>query len=197
MHKLYELIVPSWAEAFLYLAVSLVLLLILNAGMFWNELLHSAGTDTATAQSIDSSFHDLVAGLTRLSDPQLVNAFVWGATAALGVFIAIAIAGFVRATRESATGLQSRSGEVSFAETTLARLAALGGAIIAALFAILGLFPVFSYVFATRLSHVPDNWQNGPVALLAWLGVALSGYLVAILCRLVVLRVRFFSAFID
>jgi hypothetical protein len=197
MHKLYELMVPAWAEAFLYLAVSLVLLLILNAGTLWSALLHSAGTDTATAQSIDTSFHDLIAGLTRLSDPQLVNAFVWGATAALGVFIAIAIAGFIRATRESASGLQGRGGEVSFAESILVRLAALGGAVIAALFAVFGLLPVFSYVFVSRLSNLSDSWQNGPVALLAWLGVALSGYAVAVLCRLVVLRVRVFSAVID
>jgi hypothetical protein len=197
MHKLYELVVPSWAEAFLYLAVSLVLLLILNAGALWNALLHSAGTDTATMKSIDDGLRDLVTHLTTLSDPQLVNGFVWGATAALGVFLAVAIVGFMRSTRDSASDLHSRRGEISFTESLVVRVAALGSVILTALFGVFGLLPVFSYLFVTRLTDLSASWQNGPTALLAWLGVATIGYLLAVLCRLVVLRVRVFSTTID
>jgi hypothetical protein len=197
MHKLYELVVPSWAETFLYLAVSLVLLLILNAGALWTALLHSAGTDTATAKSIDNGLRVLVTHLTTLSNPQLVNAFVWGATAALGVFVAVAVTGFIRATRDSASDLHSRRGEISFAEILTVRLAALGSTIIAALFGVFGLLPVFSYLFVTRLTDISASWQNGPTALMAWFGVATTGYLLAVLCRLVVLRVRVFSTTID
>src|SRR4051794_40109413 len=108
MHKLYELIIPSWAEASLYMVISLIILLILNASMLWNALLNSAGADQATSQSIDGGLRSLITSLTTLSDPQLVNAFVWGATAALGLFVAVAIGGFVRSTRERASDLKSR-----------------------------------------------------------------------------------------
>lgn len=197
MHKLYELVIPSWAEALLYLAVSLILLLILNASTLWNALLNSAGADSATSKSIDGGLHGLISTLTTLSDPQLVNAFVWGATAALGVFVAVAIGGFLRATRDSAGDLRTRRGELGFAESLTARLAAIGGLILATLFGVFGLLPVLSYVFVVRLAHLADNWQNAPSALLAWLGVALCGYSLAVLCRMVALRVRVFSTTID
>jgi hypothetical protein len=197
MHKLYELIIPSWAEASLYMVISLIILLILNASMLWNALLNSAGADQATSQSIDGGLRSLITSLTTLSDPQLVNAFVWGATAALGLFVAVAIGGFVRSTRERASDLKSRRGEISFVESLVVRLAALGGAILAALFVALVLLPVLSYVFVTNLTHLSEQWQSGLVAALAWLGVALAGYAVAVLCRLAALRVRIFSSTID
>jgi hypothetical protein len=197
MHKLYELIIPSWVEALLYLSVSLVILLIMNAGSLWNALLYSAGTDPATSQSIQSGLRSLVSTTTTLSNPQLVNAFVWGATAALGLFVAVAIGGFVRSTRESAIDLHSRRGEISFVERLIVRLSAFGGAILAGIFGIVVILPVLSYVFIHHLLHMSEDWQNGPIVLLAWLGVALTGYVLAILCRLAALKVRVFSSIID
>lgn len=197
MHKLYELIVPSWAEVLLYLVFSLALLVILNAADLWNALLRSAGTDQATDKSINGGLHQLIAHVTTLSDPQLVNAFVWGATAALGLFIAVAIGGFLHATKQDAAGLQNRRSGVGFIESLLIRLSAVGGFIIAALFSIFGLLPVWSQLFVANLTHLSDRWSNGLSALCAWLGVAFAAYCLAILCRLATLRIRVFSSVID
>lgn len=198
MHsKLYELVVPSWAETLLYTTCSLILLFALNAGNLWRFVLDSAGTDTATAKSIDVGFKELVTKLTTLSDPQIVNAVVWGATAALGVMLAVALASFVQATAYDARSLRAQKSELSVVKKWVIRGASLISLMIAALIAGFVLLPVFSYLFASRVVDLFGAWHNLPVAVVSILGTALSAYVLAILCRLLVLRIRVFSTYID
>ena len=74
MHKLRTLIVPTAQEVFFYLFLGLGTLLVVNAGVLWNNLLRTAGTDDGTALLFSQSYKELIARHTTLSDPQLINA---------------------------------------------------------------------------------------------------------------------------
>lgn len=190
MHKVMELLLPSWAEAALYWVLGLLTLVALNAGGLWHLVLNASGTDSATAKSIDEGFRDLISRTTTLSDPQLVNAVVWGATAGLGVCITVAIIGFVRSTNEDA---HARSG----LERIAVRIISLLAVVLSTALTVFVLLPTFSYEFMSRTTHLIDSWTNTLIAVVAITGVGLCFYALAVLCRLLVLRIRVFSTVVE
>jgi uncharacterized membrane protein len=192
MHKLYELIVPTLQEVILYIFGGLALMLAVNASSLWQVVLNSTNTDVATSQTIGLSMKQLVAHFTTLPDAQLVNAVVWGMTAALGLMLATALASFVRSTSED-----RHASEATFIEKLVIRLAAGVGLVLLVLLFLFKLLPSWSKTFVDHLGNATDTWSNVPVVLLIVLGVTVCLWALSVLCRLLALRIRVFSNVLE
>jgi hypothetical protein len=197
MHKLLELILPSWAEVALYSAIGFFGLILLNVSTLWRSLLQSSGVDVATATAIDESLRQTVREHTTLSDPQVVNGVVWAATAALGVCVALAITGFIRSENQDLHGARKRGGAVFLFERLVARAGALACLVIAAILLFVFALPQLSHAFVVHITEPIAQWYNVPLAIACCLGAGVCVYVLAVLARLVALRVRVFSAVID
>jgi hypothetical protein len=196
MHKLYELIMPTKTEALLYATGSLLLLLIMNINGWWHLLLSDAVRDPATVRSIDGRFHDFIADHTSLTNPQLVNGFVWGATALMALSLALAVAGFIHDAQVHSADLKTRNGEISFFERLFVRAAGSIGLTLGTILCLFEILPALSARFAAYLLR--DYGIRSLLWILATtLCLALAVYGLAIFCRLAALRVRVFSETID
>ncbi len=192
MHKLYELLIPTWQEVILYLFGGLALMLAVNASALWQAMLSSANTDAITSQTIGLSMRQLVAHFTTLPNAQVVNAVIWGMTAGPGLMIAAALASFARSTSED-----RREGETTFVEKLVIRLASGIGLVILTLLFIFDMLPSWSRTFVDHVAHATERWSNVPVALLIVAGVSLCLWALSVLCRAMALRIRVFSNVLE
>jgi hypothetical protein len=197
MHKLLELCKPGLDEVFLYLFMAFCLLFIGNMPGLWYFLLSSSHTDPETAQLLGVNLRNMITSHTSLSDPQIVNAFIWGMTAALGLVLAVGITDFFRAEAEDKLMIHQRGGAVSFVSRLALRLAALLGLVAYGVLFVLVLLPGLLRLFLAAVTHPLVNSTNLPLALVSLLATAASIYLFAIMIRLLLLRVRVFETFIE
>jgi hypothetical protein len=190
MHKLFELLKPSVYEVVIYPLGALLLLLVLNGATIWQSLLHAVQTDPQTAQSIGVGFRGFLERYTTLSDPQVVNAAVWALTGGLGFMLTVALVAFIHT-------YQSDRIEPTFLERFGIRILALGSLVLLAALLSTIVLPICSKAFVRTALHLSSNWYNALEFVGSILLLAVCLYVAAVLCRLVVLRLRVFSTVIE
>jgi hypothetical protein len=190
MHKLLELLFPTKEEAIFYPFGALLLLGILNSVTLWNELLNAIRTDPATTHSISEGLRGFLERYTTLSNPQVVNSVVWALTGGLAFVLVVALLAFVNTLKDDRN-------EVTFIERFGIRLLALGALVVLAILTLTVVLPLTSRTFVRTAVHMTAAWYNVFEFIGSILLMALCLYVAAVLCRLVVLRLRVFSTVID
>jgi hypothetical protein len=174
----------------MYSLGSFLLLLALNSVSVCNGILSVARTDAQTTHTIGVGLRGFLERYTTLADPQVVNAVVWALTGGLGFVLTVALVAFVHTLQDDRT-------EPTFLERFGIRLLALGALILLITLLLTSVLPACSRVFVRTLLHMLSAWYNVFEFFGAILLVALCLYVAAILCRLVVLRLRVFSSVIE
>lgn len=169
------------------------MLVALNINTIYDALLASAGTDEATADSIGKAMKATIDYWTGSIDGQLTNAVVWGATGGIAFMSVVAVAAFVNQEREDAIAARTSSGKKQFIVRTAVSAAAIWALVLFLVVLTTRLAPAILEVFVSRLVTITEAWYNGLFVLGAIISAAASAYFIAILCRLIMLRVRVFS----
>jgi hypothetical protein len=115
---------------------------------------------------------------------------VWALTGGIGFMLTVALVAFMHTLHDDRV-------EPTFIERFGIRLLGLGSLVLLLALFVTTVLPNCSRVFTRTLLHMTAQWYNifqflGSVSL-----VALCLYVAAILCRLVVLRLRVFSNVIE
>jgi hypothetical protein len=197
MHKLFQLCKPGADEVVFYLFVGFFVLFAVNIPGWWQLLLSASHTDPETAQTLGTAYRQYVSNTVHLSDPQIVNAFIWGLTAAVGLVIAAGLADFLRAEAEDRRTLHQKDGAATFFIKLGLRLAAFVGIIAFGSLFIAELLPYLAKQLYTGVVHPLRFWYAIPLALFAILMTSVCLYIFALMLRLLVLRVRVFSDYIG
>jgi hypothetical protein len=197
MHKLLQLCKPAVDEVIFFFFFAIVLLFATHARDLWLALLSTAQTDQDTAELFGSTLKETISNATNLSDPQIVNAFIWGLTAALGLMLAAGIADFIRAEADDERLIHQQNGAVYFVTRLTLRISAFVGLIAFAVLFATWLFPALGRMLLTGIVHPLETWFNIPLAVFAVVMTAFCLYVFALLIRLLLLRVRVFSTYIG